>query len=144
MELSEIKNFLVVLGLFLVIDLPWLTTINGPMYKQQFLNINKGPVNVSIRNWISAGIAYLLLAFGLYYFIIKPELPNPTPNYTKIFITGALLGLIIYGVYNGTNMTIINEWTTKVSIADTIWGTSLSGILSIGSLYIIKNFLSSK
>ena len=140
MELSEIKNFLVVLVLFLVIDLPMITTINGPMYKQQFLNINKGPVNVSIRNWISAGIAYLLLAFGLYYFIIKPELPNSNPNYTNVFISGALLGLTIYGIYNGTNMATINEWGAKEFIVDTVWGSSLSGILSIGSLYVIKKF----
>ena len=140
MELSEIKNFLVVLVLFLVIDLPMITTINGPMYKQQFLNINKVPVNIGIHTWISAAFAYLLLAFGLYNFIIKPELPNSNPNYPNVFISGALLGLTIYGIYNGTNMATINEWGAKEFIVDTVWGSSLSGILSIGSLYVIKKF----
>ena len=49
-----------------------------------------------------------------------------------------MMGFIIYGVYNGTNIATINNYSGKVFVVDTIWGTLLSGILSILLTYIIR------
>jgi uncharacterized membrane protein len=67
---------------------------------------------------------------------VKPNINSD--NYIKIFKQGSLLGLIIYGIYNGTNISTINKWGLKESLIDTLWGTILSGLLSILSIYIIK------
>ena len=60
-------------------------------------------------------IAYLLLAFGLYYFIVNKNL---TKN------DAFILGIIIYGVYNTTNYFTINNYLIDVAIKDTLWGAS--------------------
>ena len=49
-----------------------------------------------------------------------------------------VLGLVVYGVYNGTNMATIREWGLKEFVVDTVWGTFLSGLISVGSIYIIN------
>lgn len=139
-SINQLKYFLVVLALFLIIDIPMITTINGPMYQTQFKRINNSEIKVGTHTWISAGFAYILLALGIYWFIVRVHVNEPNPDYIKILIDGMLLGLIIYGVYNGTNGATINEWGTKEFIVDTVWGTTLSGILAISSIFLIKKF----
>lgn len=100
--------------------MPMVTVINAKMYQNQFLRINSAPMNLNMRTWISAIICYLLLSFGLYYFSIKEN------NY----FNATILGLIIYGVYNTTNLISINEFGVKEAIIDTLWGTTLFTLIS--------------
>ena len=130
--------YIVILVLFLVIDLPVILYFNKAMYQKQFNRINNGDIKSGTHVWISGAIAYLLLAFGIYFFVVKSELIKEKQDYLKIFSKGLVLGLIIYGIYNGTNKATINEWGTEESIKDTIWGTLLSGLLAVSSVYIIK------
>jgi len=44
---------------------------------------------------------------------------------------GALLGLIVYGVYNGTNMATIPKWGYHMAIQDTLWGCTVMSISSV-------------
>jgi uncharacterized membrane protein len=133
-----IVPYIVILVLFLVIDLPVILYLNKDMYQKQFIRINKDNINSGSHVWISGAIAYLLLALGIYFFIVKQELVEEKQDYLKIFTKGLVLGLIIYGIYNGTNKATINDWGTEESIKDTIWGTLLSGLLSVSSIYILK------
>jgi uncharacterized membrane protein len=137
---QQLGPFLIVLGLFLIIDIPVILYLNYPMYKAQFERVNKLPGPSGNRVYISAIFAYILLSVGIYFFIVRPELNNNNNNikYKNIILSGSLLGLIIYGVYNGTNMATINEWGIKESVIDTIWGTLLCGSLSALSLYFSK------
>lgn len=139
--MNKIIGFIIVLGLFLVIDLPVILYLNKSMYQAQFSRINKKEVIYGSHTWLAGGFAYLLLAFGIYFFIVYPEFDNEEiTNYSNILIKGMVLGLVIYGVYNGTNMSTINEWGVKEFWVDTIWGTLLSGIIGIISVYLINKF----
>lgn len=111
---------LIILVIFLVIDIPMITYINSNMYQIQFNRINNGPMNVNYRTYVSAGICYLLLVFGIYYFAVKQN----------SVLNGAILGLIIYGIYNTTNLATINNFGIKESLVDTLWGTILCTIIT--------------
>jgi uncharacterized membrane protein len=140
--MNKFAEFVIVLGLFLIIDLPVILIANKSMYQTQFTRINKQPVISGPHIWLAGGFAYLLLALGIYWFIVEPETNNLTQllksNYTNVMGKSALLGLVIYGVYNGTNMATINEWGTKEFIVDTLWGTFLSGVIGASSVYLIN------
>ncbi len=148
--MNQIVQFIIVLGLFLIIDLPVILYLNKPMYQAQFARINKQDLmsesvnQTQPRVWLSGMFAYLLLALGIYWFVVRPEigLENQTNqvNYLNIGLKGGLLGLVVYGVYNGTNMATINEWGTKEFFADTIWGTFLSSAIGLASVYLINKF----
>lgn len=134
--------FIVVLVLFLILDLPVILYLNKNMYEKQFNRINKQDIKSGYHTWFSGIFAYLLLALGIYFFIVYPELNNNNnPVYTNILIKSMFLGLVIYGVYNGTNMATINEWGLTEFAVDTTWGTILSGIIGTLSVYIIKSKL---
>ena len=137
---TDFKNYLVILLLFVLIDIPMITMINSDIYKNQFNKINGGPMNVGNRMYISTIVTYLLLALGLYLFVIKPyKLENPNKkynnfnDYTAVVIKAILFGLVVFGVYDMTNLATINIYDTYLAIVDTIWGATLCGIIT--SLY---------
>ena len=55
------------------------------------------------------------------YFIIIPK---------KSHIDAFVLGLVIYGVYEGTNYAILKKWPLKIVIMDTLWGGILFALTS--------------
>ena len=117
-----------------------ITIINKKMYQDAFFKINKTGISTGYLGIITGIICYLLLAFGIYYFIVSPEINNNTMIQVSynVFIKGFLLGLVVYGVYNTTNKATINNYSTLVTIADTMWGSILMGSISIFTLFIIK------
>jgi uncharacterized membrane protein len=48
-----------------------------------------------------------------------------------------LLGLVIYGTFDFTNMALFKKWSLTTSIIDTLWGGTLFAL----STYIIKKLI---
>jgi uncharacterized membrane protein len=132
--MNEIFKFIIILVLFLVIDLPVLAFVNNKIYREQFAIINKGPFILTTKSWIGALVAYFSLAFAIYYFVFNPSLSK-----LDLFIRGAIMGFIVYSIYNGTNLFTINDYSIKTGIVDTLWGTILLGTISVITSFIIKN-----
>ena len=78
-------------------------------------------------NFVSVFLCYILIIFGLNYFIIEPK---------KTVYDAFLLGIIIYGVFETTNYAIFKNWSFYTVVLDTLWG----GILFAFTTYIIQRF----
>jgi uncharacterized membrane protein len=70
---------------------------------------------------------YFFLLFALHYFILFPK---------KSILDAFLLGICIYGVYEGTTYATLNKWPLFLVFIDTLWG----GILFAGSTWIGRFF----
>jgi uncharacterized membrane protein len=81
--------------------------------------VTKKPVNIT-----SALFVWLLLCSAI------AVQQDPT-SYREAVIYGMLVGLVVYGVYNGTNYSILKGWTPKVAILDTLWGVFVCGMASL-------------
>ena len=104
---GNMPGILILALLILVIDLPYLYVVH-PYYRQ---------VLPSMRfSMIPALVTYVLLAIGLYYFVLSSDVP---------LRSAMLLGLIIYGVYDMANMATISTWSLPLSIVDMVWGATL-------------------
>ena len=77
-------------------------------------------------NYYSAAIVYILMGYSLKKFILDNS--NSKNKIKDAFI----LGIIIYGVYDFTNMAIFKHWNLKTSLMDMFWG----GILFSITIYI--------
>ncbi len=127
--LDYFKIFLVVLGSFFIIDMIWLGLVAKNFYRQQL-----GFIMADTVNWPAAIIFYLLYMVGLIFFAIDPAIKMNSLSYA--IFGGAFFGLICYATYDLTNLATLKNWPLKVTIVDLIWGSTLSGILSlIGFLY---------
>ena len=123
---EDLNVLFVVLVVLLVIDLPMIFLINNDMYMNQLKKINKDDKINSSRSLIFALLTYLLLVLGIYYFAVRQ----------KNVYNGMFLGLVIYGVYNYTNVSTIANYGVKEAIIDTTWGTILCGLVT----YIVLEF----
>lgn len=117
--MKDLKSFVVIMILYLVIDLPVIGYLNSKMYVDNFKQITNGKTTFKL---IPAMVAYLILSLSVYYFIIKKS--------SNITTDSLMLGFVIYGIYNATNLATLKNYSVKVSIVDTLWGSFLTFLIS--------------
>ena len=116
-------NFLITLvGLIIItlIDSTYLT-LNKDFYSS-IIDPNV-PINI-----VYAITTWLLIIISIQLIVLAQD--NLTQS--KVFVNGILLGLAMYGVYNLTNASLYQDkWNNLIIIGDTLWGMSLTGIMSL-------------
>ena len=127
-----IVKFMISLLVIAIIDIPVLSQIMYPMWKKMIFNIQKKKL---VINKLYAFVAYLLLALSISIFSI-PHIRKTEIIKDSIFY-GGLLGIIIYGIFDFTNLALLKKYNLKVGIIDTLWG----GLLLSLSSYITKIIL---
>ncbi len=134
--LLSIKTYLVALGCYLLLDSIWLPLSNKKIYKPVLSAINRG--NPPVR-WIGGIVAWKLLALIICAFGLWQKIHDNASNPKKALLAGALMGLVTYGVFNGTNYAILSGWTAKVSFFDSLWGMTASALVSLVVFYYLKD-----
>lgn len=110
---------LVSISVLIILDLIW------------FQIMDYSPIVTKKFNYISAIITYILLCSA-----ISVQQPN---SIEEAIVYGALCGLVIYGVFNGTNYATNKNWTLKIATLDTMWGMFVMSMASIVVYYIFHN-----
>lgn len=111
--------------ILVVLDGIYLNSVQG-LFQRQIKAIQGTDMKI---NFIGAAICYVFLIFGLNYFIIRK---NKSPT------DAALLGLVIYAVYEFTNYALFDKWSLFTVFIDTTWGAILFG-LTTWIVYQINN-----
>ena len=93
-----------------------------------------GSLNV---NFIAAVFVYVLLAAGMVFFVL-PRVAGA--NQLQVFLYGALMGLIVYGVYDLTNAATLTRWPLNLILADTAWGMFATGMTAYVVSFLGKMF----
>lgn len=110
---------------FILLDLVWFSVSLKPIYEPTFQAIQGSPLNMRIGGGI---VAWVLLALGIRHFGVVDN-----SSKTASFLRGAMLGFVIYGVYNGTNYATFSNYPVSTAIADTLWGTFATGVGTVVS-----------
>lgn len=109
--LSYAVTLLVLVG----IDLVWLGQVAKTLYAAELgALLRKDP------NFVAAGAFYLLYAGGITLFAVMPGLKAGSA--LQAFWLGAALGLVAYGTYDLTNLSVMNGYTLRIAIIDIAWG----------------------
>jgi len=122
---KDLKVIFVVAFVFLLLDFIYLSSIKG-YFENQIMWVQRVPLEMNVGATI---LCYLLLIFGIHYFIIKPE-----RSIKEAFI----LGILIYGVFETTNKSLFSDWKWTTVFMDTLWG----GILFSLTIYIFRKHAS--
>jgi uncharacterized membrane protein len=97
-----------------VLDALWLGFIARDFYKREIGDLMTDSVRL-----LPAAVFYLGYPAGLVALALNP-LPATMGDAA---FKSALLGLVVYGVYDMTNMATLRHWSLKLALADMAWGT---------------------
>ena len=111
MQIMQNKALVSALGL-VAIDFAYLSVIKGH-FARQIAAVQGSPLRVNV---FGAIVTYVFLIFGLNYFIIGPG---------RSAQDAFLLGLVVYGVYDFTNLALFSKWQLFTAVTDTLWGGTL-------------------
>ena len=123
------KVYAILVPLVLLIDLLWLGVIMKGFYAQEIGELTRKNGDTLAPRWGAAILVYLLIPAGVMLFVRPLLEPQATP--WQAFIWGAVFGLVVYGVYDLTNLAVLDKWTLRVTIADMLWGGVLCGTTSL-------------
>ncbi len=127
--MKSITLFLILLPIFLLIDLIWLGVIMKSFYAAELGDLARRQGSALAPRWGAAILVYLLIPAGVVLFV-RPLL-GENSSLLQTFGWGAIFGLVLYGVYDLTNLAILDKWTLRMTIADIIWGGVLCGTTSV-------------
>ncbi len=127
--MTTAKLFVLAMVVFAFLQSMWLGYIMSNRYNEWLgplarLNAD-GSFNV---NFVAAVGVYILLAAAVVFFVL-PRTVGGGP--LMIFMFGALMGLIIYGVYDLTNAAMLTHWPLNLILADVAWGALATGLTAL-------------
>jgi uncharacterized membrane protein len=93
----------------LLLDFIYLSTLSD-FFNKIIFSIQGSKIKL---NAVGAILCYILLIGGLNYFIISRR---------KSLQEAFILGIVIYGVYETTNLALLKKWSPKAVVVDTLWG----------------------
>jgi uncharacterized membrane protein len=109
---------------FAAIDSVWLRNMYTRLYKPEIGELllsgfRTGPVIAF----------YLLYILGIVIFAVGPALRSN--QWQAALVQGALFGFFCYMTYDLTNHATLKVWSTKITLLDIIWGTTLTGLAAL-------------
>jgi uncharacterized membrane protein len=109
------KTILLIALIMLLLDAMYLTATRN-IFGAVVAKIQRVAMQFRLEG---AVIVYTLLVFGLYKFIISERRPVKD---------AAILGLVIYGVFDFTNYAIFKNYDMATALMDTAWGSTLMAL----------------
>lgn len=114
--------FLISAIVFVILDYLYLGLMKG-YFEKQIQLVQGSTLKI---NLLGAIICYIFLITGLNYFIIKPN---------RSVMDAFLFGLVIYAVYETTNLALFTKWSWITVFMDTLWGGTLFALTTL----IVRN-----
>jgi len=115
-----VKLYFLVLVVFLAIDLTWLGVLMAKFYKAELGSLARRSGEAMAPVWWAAFLVYVLIPLGVIVFV----LPRVSPDNSSAAALGwgFLYGVILYGVYDLTNYSLIERWPWRMTLVDMAWG----------------------
>jgi uncharacterized membrane protein len=123
------KLLVILIPIVLFIDLIWLGVVMKDFYSQEMGDLARRQGGALSPRWGAAILVYLLIPVGIVLFV-RPLLPT-NASLWQSFGLGAMFGLVLYGVFDLTNLSVIEKWTVRLALADIVWGCVLCGSSSV-------------
>ncbi len=115
-------TYLKALGLLLILDYVWISTIAQSFYQEKIGHLLAAEVNFP-----AAVVFYVIYIAGLLYFVIwDPRVKNRF----QAALRGAAFGFITYATYDFTNMATMRDWPLSMTLIDLAWGSFLCAFVS--------------
>ena len=120
-----------VLAVFLTCEAVWLSKVMRPLFERHV-----GALLAADVRWTAAAGFYVIYAAGIVHFAALPALREGGPPAAAL--NGALLGALVYGVYEATNMATLKGWTWSMVAADVAGGAVFTALAAAASVWLVR------
>ena len=118
-NIMTISKLLITFIIFIVLDISFLN-LTGKIFSDQVVDVQRV---IMTMNYSAAIIVYAVLLFALYWFILSRRSEN-------IILDAVILGGVINGCFELTNMVLFKKWRIETVLLDTVWGAFLWGFVT--------------
>lgn len=127
---------LVAFVLFVVLDLVWFK-FAGNFFKAEAGSILRLSEDGAWQvNFSAAMMVYVFMAIGTIVFV----LPLGAGIFHQTLFFGALFGLLTFGIFDFTNLSIVSAWTIRFALVDMAWGVTVNAAVA-SCMYIVSRVL---
>lgn len=120
----------------MVLDYFWLAKIAKGFYLEK-LSSHITVTNGSLVPYLPAvPVVYIVAIVSIWVFAI-----SSATSLSQAFLSGALLGFLMYAFYDFTNLATLKDYPWSLTVVDIIWGTLLIGVTTAVMFYV-KGLLS--
>ncbi|WP_376877097.1 DUF2177 family protein [Albirhodobacter sp. R86504] len=123
--------YLVTTFIFLAIDAVGISFFIKPLFDRHIADLYPEQMRVG-----PAAAFYLAYVAGVLWFVSWPALRDG--DLLRVFMNGALLGLMCYGTYEFTNYATLKAWSPAQVVADTLWGGLLTGFSAWAGVVVTR------
>ncbi|MDA9129288.1 DUF2177 family protein [Candidatus Gracilibacteria bacterium] len=108
----------------------------------QFIIDKFGPLvestNGSINMNLGVGlVAWFVIVMMIFVFVLKSGLVS---SYQTALGYGALMGLLMYAMYDLTNLTFLKDYPVSFVMIDIAWGTFLCAMITV-AMFAFQNWI---
>ena len=124
----EIKVYALTLVVFLIVDLTYLGVITTGFYKSELGPLARRSGDALSPLWWAAIVVYVLIPLGIVLFALpRVDSERWLPSALG---WGFVFGVVLYGVYDFTNLATLDRWPLRLTFADLAWGGVLCSIMT--------------
>ena len=122
--------------IFSLLDLIWIKLVMLPLYENSLIEILlvDSTNQLTVRP-VPSLLAYGLLVFSLWYFVIRPYHNTGSLN---LLLQAAIFGFCYYGCYALTCWSLFKGFHATLAIFDMCWGGCLYALSSWATVFFAK------
>ena len=128
---SNVKLYIILLFITLVIDLFVINIFFKKMWEKNIENIQNEKLQVNVKYGL---VTYFLIPLGILLFVY-PKIDKKEWIQTSL-LYGFLFGIVTYGIFDFTNLSLFKKYSLNIAIIDTLWGGILCAIVALISYQI--------
>jgi uncharacterized membrane protein len=113
---ETLRQVITVIAVMLTLDVIWLTA-NSAYHREVFAELQSKPLQI---RWVPAALVYLLMIIAVWFFAVAPS-----TSWMEAAGRGALIGLVMYGLYDLTNYATLAAYPLHYVLRDMAWGMVL-------------------
>ena len=119
----------------LILDYIWLGIVTKNFIIKEFwdlITVTDWKIDINLPAWILAwlSIAIMVVTFVTLRFT----------GYKDIILYWALMGWMMYAMYDLTNLTFLTGYSLKFTLVDIAWGTFACTLIAVNSYYVLTLF----
>ncbi len=126
-------TYLVMFLVFVIVEALMLTFFMAPFFSKHIGHLMRPQINLYVTL-----LYYLLYVAGVFYFCYFSGFKLGSLQQT--LISGFLLGLLCYGVYDITNFLVLKDWKIQMTLIDMFWGGIVTSLISGVGFYTFTYF----